>query len=157
MPKFKVTYTVFQAVSSDVEVVADSEAIAGAKAEQHASLSCDNVQEVRIDEVELICTVPTAPAAQPNALRVIVDFSGGVLEGIRSNVPCEVIVLDSDDEIHQQQAVPGYPSVLSGATGIWAAKRTPSVEPEFVDAAFDGFTDNEPWDPSDNPDNGECD
>ncbi len=65
-------------------------------------------------------------------VRVVVDFTGGLFQGAHSNVPLEVIAVDSDDKEHVRASVPGF------GDNIWAELQDAEVDPGNVNAAFDG-------------------
>jgi hypothetical protein len=70
-------------------------------------------------------------AAQPN--RIIIDMTGGVFNGSFSTTNAEILVIDSDDPENPRAGVPGF------GDRIWAGLEDAEVDPDRVDAAFDGI------------------
>jgi hypothetical protein len=68
---------------------------------------------------------------RPN--RIIVDMTGGVFNGAFATVPAEILVIDSDDPENPRAGVPGF------GDRIWAGLEDAEVDPDRVDAAFDGI------------------
>jgi hypothetical protein len=66
--------------------------------------------------------------------RVVVDMTGGLFNGATSVLPLEILVIDTDDPEHVRANVPHF------GDGIWADTCSAEVNPEAVNAAFDGFT-----------------
>ena len=71
--------------------------------------------------------VPERPA------RIIIDMTGGLFNGAFSTTPAEVLVIDSDDPEHPRADVPGF------GNKIWAGLEDAEVDPDVVNAAFDGI------------------
>jgi hypothetical protein len=66
--------------------------------------------------------------------RVIVDMTSGLFNGATSVLPLEVLVIDTDDPEHVRANVPHF------GDSIWASTCSAEVNPEEVNAAFDGIT-----------------
>ena len=65
--------------------------------------------------------------------RIIIDMTGGLFNGAFSTTPAEVLVIDSDDPEHPRADVPGF------GNEIWAGQEDAEVDPDVVNAAFDGI------------------
>nr|WP_294563073.1 hypothetical protein [uncultured Rhodopila sp.] len=65
--------------------------------------------------------------------RIIIDMTGGLFNGAFSTTPAEVLVIDSDDPEHPRADVPGF------GNEIWAGLEDAEVDPDVVNAAFDGI------------------
>jgi hypothetical protein len=65
--------------------------------------------------------------------RIIIDMTGGVFNGAFSTTGAEILVIDNDDPENPRADVPGF------GNGIWAGLEDAEVDPDVVNAAFDGI------------------
>lgn len=70
---------------------------------------------------------------QTTPVRIIVDMSGGVFNGASATVPADVLVIDTDDPENPRANLPGY------GDAIWVGNEDVDVDPDKVNAAFDGI------------------
>jgi hypothetical protein len=86
-----------------------------------------------MDAVAAAAIEAMKPEGTAPVVRVLIDLSGGLFESVISTVPVEVMAVDEADQANPRARLPG------DDFDVWAEIQEAEVDPDRVNAAFDGI------------------